>query len=60
MYFPNKTNINTHEQIYAYTFTVGPSNWNKLPQSLGVPFPMSFDRVRKHLKTSLLVSDDNE
>src|SRR6218665_619590 len=36
---------------------VGPSNWNKLPQSRIDLFPISPDQFRKHLKTSLFVID---
>ncbi len=39
---------------------VGPSNWNKLPQSLRDLFPISSDQFRKHLKTSLFVSKDTD
>ena len=38
--------------------TVGPSNWNKLLQSLRDLFPISSYQFRKHLKTSLFVSED--
>src|SRR6218665_1742098 len=37
---------------------VGPSNWNKLLQSLRDLFPISSYQFRKHLKTSLFVSED--
>ena len=39
---------------------VGPSNWNKLPQSLRDLLPISSDQFRKHLKTSLFVSEDTD
>jgi len=37
---------------------VGPSNWNKLPQSLKDLFQISSDQFRKHLKTSIYASED--
>jgi len=47
-------------KVYIYTVlesrsfaTVGLSSWNKLPQSLRDPFPISNDQFHKHLKTSL-------
>src|SRR6218665_4150579 len=39
---------------------LGPSNWNKLPQSLTELLPVSHDQFRKHLKTSLFVSEDTD
>jgi len=39
---------------------VGPSTWNKLPQSLRDIFPISSDQFRKHLKTYLFVSEDTD
>jgi len=39
---------------------VGPSNWNKLPQSLRDLLPISSGQFRKHLKTSLFVSEDTD
>jgi len=39
---------------------VGPSNWNKLPQSIGDLLQISSDQFRKHLKTSLFVSEDTD
>src|SRR6218665_3548997 len=37
---------------------MGPSNWNKLPQSLRNFFPISSDQFRMQLKTYLFVSED--
>ena len=39
---------------------VGPSNWNKLPQSLRDLFPISSDPFRKHLKTFIFVGEDTD
>ena len=39
---------------------VGPSIWNKLPQSLRDLVPISSNQFRKYLKTSLFISEDND
>jgi len=40
--------------------TVGPSNWNKLPQSFRDLLLVSSHQFSKHLKTSLFVSEDTD
>ena len=39
---------------------VDPSDWNRFLQSLRDLFPISSDQFRKHLKTSLFVSEDTD
>jgi len=47
----------THSRSFAI---VGSLNLNKLPQSLRDLLPISSVQFRKHLKTSLFVSEDTD
>src|SRR6218665_2529333 len=57
LFVPRTRKSMTQSRSFAI---VGPSYWNKLPQSLRDLLPKSSDQFRKHLKTSLFVSEDTD